>query len=124
MPGVSIVPVVHVVDDHALEEARAAAQAADALLLDSGNPSKAVKELGGTGRTHDWAVSRRIRQAVEVPVLLAGGLTVENVGEAVRQVRPYGVDVCTGLRTDGDLDEKKLVRFIRELEGIERSSAV
>ena len=124
MPGVSIVPVVHVVDDHALEEARAAAQAADALLLDSGNPSKAVKELGGTGRTHDWAVSRRIRQAVEVPVFLAGGLTVENVGEAVRQVRPYGVDVCTGLRTDGDLDEKKLVRFIRELEGIERSSAV
>jgi phosphoribosylanthranilate isomerase len=85
----------------------------DALLLDSGNPSLATKELGGTGRAHDWAVSRKIRDAVEVPVYLAGGLTPQNVGKAIAQVQPFGVDVCSGLRTDGRLDPTKLEAFMR-----------
>jgi phosphoribosylanthranilate isomerase len=57
-----------------VDEAVAVAPRVDALLLDSGNPALAVKELGGTGRRHDWALSRRIREAVPVPVFLAGGL--------------------------------------------------
>ncbi len=118
MPGISIVQVVHVVDETALEQARAAATAAHGVLLDSGNPTKTIKELGGTGRTHDWTLSRRIRDALEVPVFLAGGLTPDNVADAVRQVRPFGVDVCSGLRTDGALDAIKLKRFIRRLGSV------
>jgi phosphoribosylanthranilate isomerase len=114
-PGISIVQVIHVIGDEAIDQARMAARAAHALLLDSGNPSKAVKELGGTGRIHDWAVSRKIRDEVEIPVWLAGGLTSDNIGEAVRRVQPFGVDVCSGLRTDGLLDEDKLIRFVQRL---------
>jgi phosphoribosylanthranilate isomerase len=116
LPGVSIVQVVHVAGKSAIDEARVAARAADALLLDSGNPSNTVKELGGTGRTHDWSLSRTIRDEVEIPVWLAGGLTPENVAEAVQTVRPFGVDVCSGLRVDGRLDEHRLVRFIQNLK--------
>jgi phosphoribosylanthranilate isomerase len=121
MPNVSIVQVIHVVGEGALEEARSAAGEADALLLDSGNPSKTVKELGGTGRTHDWALSRAIRDEVDIPVWLAGGLTPDNVTVAVRQVRPFGVDVCSGLRIDGRLDEDQLSRFVQNLD-IEQTS--
>lgn len=111
MPGVKIVQVVHVTGSESADEAVALAPHVNALLLDSGNPASRVKELGGTGRTHDWQVSRGIRDRVGVPVFLAGGLTASNVAEAVRQVRPYAVDVCSGVRTDGRLDEVKLARF-------------
>jgi phosphoribosylanthranilate isomerase len=116
LPDVSIVQVIHVVGEGAVDEARLAAEETDALLLDSGNPSKRVKELGGTGRTHNWALSRAIRDGVEIPVWLAGGLTPDNVAEAVRQVQPFGVDVCSGLRIDGRLDGGRLSRFVRSLE--------
>jgi phosphoribosylanthranilate isomerase len=116
LPGVSIVQVIHVVDADALDHALDAATTSDALLLDSGDPTRAIKELGGTGRTHDWSVSRRIRDEVDIPIYLAGGLTLENVADAVRQVRPFGVDVCTGLRTNGNLDEEKLAAFVHNLE--------
>ena len=115
-PGISIVQVIHVVGDEAIDQARMAARAAHALLLDSGNPSKAVKELGGTGRIHDWAVSRKIRDEVEIPVWLAGGLTPDNIGDAIRQVWPFGVDVCSGLRTDGHLDEERLARLVENID--------
>jgi phosphoribosylanthranilate isomerase len=124
MPGVSIVQAVHVVGKDALEEARSAAREVDALLLDSGDPSSAVKELGGTGRTHDWTLSRVICEEVGVPVFLAGGLTPDNIADAVRQVRPFGVDACTGLRTNGHLDEEKLIRFIRNLDTEVKSEAL
>ena len=109
--------MVHVTGPEAVATARAAAPAVDALLLDSGNPSLPVKELGGTGRTHDWDVSRRIREAVDVPVWLAGGLTPGNVARAIETVRPFGVDVCGGVRTDGRLDESKLARFVAVARG-------
>lgn len=112
MPGVGLVQVIHVRDAGALEEARAVAPHVDAVLLDSGNPSLAVKELGGTGRVHDWAVSRRIRDEVNVPVWLAGGLRADNVAEAIRRVRPFGLDLCGGVRTAGNLDEAKLAEFM------------
>lgn len=111
MPGVKIVQVVHVTGSKSADDAAAVAPHVNALLLDSGNPASRVKELGGTGRTHDWQVSRGIRDRVGVPVFLAGGLKASNVAEAVRQVRPYAVDVCSGVRTDGRLDETKLARF-------------
>jgi len=111
LPGISLVQVIHVTGPEAVHEALAISSHVDAILLDSGNQSLRVKELGGTGRTHDWALSRAIRESVEVPVYLAGGLKPENVAEAIRAVRPFGVDVCSGLRTDGRLDESKLKSF-------------
>ena len=87
----------------------------DAVLLDSGNQKLAAKELGGTGRTHDWSISRKIVESVCVPVFLAGGLTPENVATAIREVRPFGLDICSGLRTDGNLDEEKVERFFANI---------
>ena len=115
LPSVRLVQVVHVDGVDALEEAAAAEEGADALLLDSGRPGADRRELGGTGRTHDWELSRRIREAADVPVFLAGGLRPENVGEALRRVRPFGVDVCSGLRVDGGLDEDRLRTFTTAL---------
>ncbi len=112
LPDVSIVQVIHVEGERSIRDAVAVAPHVDAILLDSGNPSLEIKELGGTGRVHDWAISRRIREEVEVPVFLAGGLRAENIGEAIASVRPFGVDVCTGLRTEGALDPVKLERFV------------
>lgn len=116
MPGVALVQVVHVTGPESVEEAAGVAPHVDAILLDSGNPSLAVKELGGTGRVHDWELSRRIRASVGVPVFLAGGLNAGNVAEAVRRVRPFGVDVCSGVRTGGRLDEGKLSDFFRSVD--------
>lgn len=113
LPGISIVQVIHVRDDDSLRQAVSVAAEVDALLLDSGNPSLSTKELGGTGRVHDWAVSRRIRDSVDVPVYLAGGLNPENVASAIARVAPFAVDACSGLRTNGNLDEMRLADFMR-----------
>lgn len=115
LPGVSIVQVVHVGGEESFDEAMNVAPHVDALLLDSGNQSLAVKELGGTGRTHDWRVSRSIVEASPAPVFLAGGLKAENVAEAVASVRPFGLDVCSGVRTSGRLDAGKLKRFFAHI---------
>jgi phosphoribosylanthranilate isomerase len=112
LPGISLVQVIHVGGEESLLEAVEVAPKVDALLLDSGNQRLAVKELGGTGRIHDWAISRRICEIVTNPVFLAGGLRPENVGEAVSQVRPFGIDVCSGVRTNGKLDPVKLKAFV------------
>ncbi|MGH9901218.1 MAG: HAD-IA family hydrolase [Pyrinomonadaceae bacterium] len=115
MPGVAVVQVVHVTGPEAVEEAVRVSPHVSGILLDSGNQSLSVKELGGTGRTHDWGLSREIRERVAVPVFLAGGLNAENVAEAVRRVRPFGLDVCSGVRTGGRLDESKLASFFRNM---------
>ena len=122
-PNVKIVQVVHVRDDNALEQARYYAGSADALLLDSGNPGLAVKELGGTGRVHDWRLSREIVQAIACPVFLAGGLTPDNVREAVQTAPAYGVDVCSGVRTNGKLDKDKSGNFIAAAQSAWRTGA-
>lgn len=111
LPGISLVQVVHVTGPEAVDEAIAVAPYVDAVLLDSGNQSLPVKELGGTGRTHDWTLSRKIREAIEVPMFLAGGLNPANVAAAIREVQPFGIDVCSGLRTNGALDPQKLRSF-------------
>jgi phosphoribosylanthranilate isomerase len=116
MPGISLVQVVHVTGPEAVDEAIFVAPQVDAVLLDSGNQSLAVKELGGTGRTHDWRLSRDIREAIDTPVYLAGGLNPSNVAAAIREVHPFGIDVCSGVRTNGALDRPKLVDFIRQVQ--------
>lgn len=116
LPFVNLIQVVHVLDQNAVEEAIALAPLVDALLLDSGNPNLAIKELGGTGRTHNWALSKEIVDRVETPVFLAGGLSPLNIVKAYEQVHPYGFDLCSGVRTNGKLDEKKLKAFFDALE--------
>nr|WP_293375180.1 phosphoribosylanthranilate isomerase [Nevskia sp.] len=115
LPAVKLVQVIHVIDEESVAEALAAAPLVDALLLDSGNQRLAVKELGGTGRTHDWRLSRRIREQCGLPLFLAGGLTPANVAEAVAAVEPFGVDLCSGVRSDGRLDADKLRAFFAAL---------
>jgi phosphoribosylanthranilate isomerase len=116
LPAIKLVQVIHVVDERNIEEAlRAAEQGVDALLLDSGNPTLAVKELGGTGRVHNWQLSRQIVEQASVPVFLAGGLNLSNVREAIEQVQPFGLDICSGVRTNGHLDEVKLSAFVTAL---------
>lgn len=118
LPGIGIVQVVHVTGPESVDEAREVAAEVDAILLDSGDPGRPVKELGGTGRRHDWSLSRRIREEVAVPVFLAGGLRPDNVAEAVAEVGPFGLDVCSGLRTGGALDEAKLGRFFSAVAAV------
>jgi phosphoribosylanthranilate isomerase len=112
LPGTKLVHVIHVVGPESVDEAVLVSNEVDALLLDSGKPGKPVKELGGTGRVHDWSISRTIRDAVTIPVFLAGGLRPDNVREAISQVEPFGVDVCSGVRTNDVLDRAKLEAFI------------
>jgi phosphoribosylanthranilate isomerase len=111
-PSVVIMQVIHVRGPASLAEAIRIAPFADAILLDSGDPTATVKELGGTGRVHDWAVSRTIRDTIQIPVFLAGGLRASNVAGAIDEVRPFGVDVCSGVRVDGRLDSTAVRAFI------------
>jgi phosphoribosylanthranilate isomerase len=120
LPGISLVQVIHVVDESSVQAAVNAAPLVDAILLDSGNQKLPVKELGGTGRTHDWRISAKIREALSAlpqpkPVFLAGGLHAGNVADAVAAVQPHGLDVCSGVRTDGRLDAGKLAQLIAAL---------
>jgi phosphoribosylanthranilate isomerase len=117
LPGIKLVQVIHVAGEESIDEAQSVAPFVDALLLDSGNQKLAVKELGGTGRVHDWRISRRIRETVDVPLFLAGGLNAGNVAAAVAAVQPHGVDVCSGVRTDGKLDATKLRAFVGAIGG-------
>ena len=123
LPALKVVQVVHVTGASSVGEAVQAAQDADAILIDSGRPEARVKELGGTGRRHDWALSAEIVGQVSRPVFLAGGLTPENAADAVRTVQPWGLDVCTGVRTDGRLDAGKLARLFAAVRSVPAASA-
>lgn len=111
LPSVKIVQVIHVLDEGSVAMAIKISEDVDALLLDSGNPNLKIKELGGTGRVHDWKLSRQICESAKCPVFLAGGLKPENVRQAIEEVQPFAVDVCSGVRTNGRLDEQKLKVF-------------
>jgi phosphoribosylanthranilate isomerase len=132
LPGIRIVQVVHVTGSPALDEAREMESCADALLLDAGAPDASARSLGGTGRVHNWDLSAEIVSHVGCPVFLAGGLGPANVRQAIQRVRPFGVDVCSGLRPDAILEEELLARFIAEVNaatptqepGAERNSNV
>ncbi len=115
LPGIAIVQVIHVTGEESIVEAQAIAPHVNAILLDSGNPTLAIKELGGTGRVHDWVVSRAIRSQVNVPIFLAGGLNAHNATNAISEVGPYALDICSGVRTAGRLDETKLAAFFKQV---------
>jgi phosphoribosylanthranilate isomerase len=123
LPGVKLVQVVHVIGERSVDEAIELAEYVDAILLDSGNPSLAVKELGGTGRRHDWGLSRKIVESIDKPVFLAGGLNAGNVREAIETVRPFGLDICSGVRTEGKLDRVKLSAFFDAISGFNAENA-
>lgn len=120
LPAVRLVQVIHVEDRGAIDAAKAAAAHVDAVLLDSGRPSLATKELGGTGRVHDWDVSADVVTAIApLPLYLAGGLRADNVAAAIARVRPHGLDLCSSVRSDGDLDDEKLARFVTAVRAVE-----
>jgi phosphoribosylanthranilate isomerase len=112
LPGIDIIQVIHVVGEESIDETIKTAPQVDAILLDSGNLNLEIKELGGTGRIHDWNLSKRIKDSIDKPLILAGGLNPENVADAIRRVEPYAVDVCSGVRKNGILDEAKLSLFM------------
>lgn len=118
LPALKLVQVIHVEDERAVDEARALSGEVDAILLDSGRPSAPVRELGGTGRAHDWEISRRVVAATALPVFLAGGLRPENVARAVATVGPFGLDLCSGVRSGGRLDQTKLAAFMQAVEAL------
>ena len=118
LPSVKIVQVIHVLDESSIEEALELSESVDAVLLDSGNPNLEVKELGGTGRTHNWDLSRKIVEQCKKPIFLAGGLKPENVREAIERVQPFGLDLCSGVRTNGKLDLHKVEKFFVEVERV------
>lgn len=118
LPHLRIVQVIHVTGEESIGQALQVHQYVDAILLDSGNPKAAIKTLGGTGNTHNWSVSHELVKQVSVPVFLAGGLHAGNVQEAIEQVNPFGVDVCSGVRSAGKLDLQKLSAFIKAVKAI------
>ena len=118
LPGVKLVQVIHVEDEISLDAAFRAQGRVDALLLDSGRPKAAIKELGGTGRAHDWTLSHRIVGASRIPVWLAGGINASNVQQAIRSVNPHGIDVCSGVRTNGKLDGAKLKALVDAMRSV------
>ncbi len=116
LPSVKLVQVIHVIDDHSVKEAIEISNFVDAILLDSGNPNLLVKELGGTGRTHNWDLSREIKNAISIPLFLAGGINKDNVKQAIETVEPFGIDLCSSVRTDGKLDPQKLKDFFNVID--------
>jgi phosphoribosylanthranilate isomerase len=116
LPNVKLVQVIHVIDDNSVNEATEISKYVDAILLDNGNPNLSIKELGGTGRTHNWKLSREIRKSVPIPIFLAGGLNKDNVRQAIEIVQPFGLDLCSSVRTHGQLDENKLREFFKAID--------
>jgi len=118
LPSVKIVQVIHITDEKSVDDAVSVSDYVDLILLDSGNQQLVVKELGGTGRTHNWSISKEIVEKVDVPVFLAGGINPSNVAAAINEVKPYGIDLCSGIRTDDNLDENKLKKFFSVVKNI------
>lgn len=116
LPHVKLVQVIHVIDENSVKEAIEISAFVDAILLDSGNPNLSIKELGGTGRTHNWELSTEIRKAISIPLFLAGGINKDNVKQAIEMVQPFGIDLCSSVRTDGKLDPSKLQAFFNAME--------
>jgi phosphoribosylanthranilate isomerase len=115
-PDLIIIQVIHVTGIESIVEAEKVSSSVDAILLDSGSKFLTAKELGGTGRIHDWLISKQICRYTHVPVILAGGLDQTNIGKAIRTVKPTGVDVCSGVRTNGKLDKIKLASFMNNIQ--------
>ncbi len=110
LPELYIIKAIHVFDDATIDEALKMEQFADAIILDSRTKTR----LGGTGNIHDWNISAEICKRCKKPVFLAGGLTPNNVNEAIEKVKPYAVDVNSGVEfEDGNKDFQKILMFIQ-----------
>jgi len=110
LPYLKVLKAVHVMDESAIPTAKRYEPYADALILDT----RTREKIGGTGIPHDWNISATIVANSAIPVILAGGLTPENVASAIRKVRPYGVDVHTGIKKDGVRSPERTLAFARE----------
>jgi phosphoribosylanthranilate isomerase len=115
LPTTKIVQVLHVQNETILQKAKEIQPYVDGILLDSGNPTAAIPTLGGTGNVHDWNVSKKVCKQATVPVFLAGGIRADNVEQAMEQVQPDGLDLCSSLRTEGHLDTQKVQAFVARL---------
>jgi phosphoribosylanthranilate isomerase len=115
IPHVKLVQVIHVMDEKAVQEAIEISEWVDAILLDSGNPNLSTKVLGGTGKTHNWDLSKKIREKISLPIFLAGGINKDNIRKAIDHVQPFGIDLCSSVRTNGQLDERKLEELFKAL---------
>jgi len=113
LPHVKLVQVIHVIDDNSIEQSIAVSAHVDAILLDSGNPNLQIKELGGTGRTHNWELSKKIRETISIPLFLAGGISANNIQRAIQYVQPFGIDLCSSVRSAGSLDKVKLITLFK-----------
>ncbi len=116
IPNVQLVQVIHVLDEGSIKEAIEISEFVDAILLDSGNPNLPTKVLGGTGKTHNWDLSKKIREKISLPIFLAGGINKDNIKKAIEHVQPYGIDLCSSVRTNGQLDESKLEALFNALQ--------
>jgi len=116
IPNVQLVQVIHVLDEGSIKEAIEISEFVDAILLDSGNPNLPTKVLGGTGKTHNWDLSKKIREEISLPVFLAGGINKDNIKKAIEHVQPYGIDLCSSVRANGQLDESKLEALFNTLQ--------
>ena len=115
IPHVKLVQVIHVLDEGSIKEAIEISKFVDAILLDSGNPNLPTKVLGGTGKTHNWDLSKKIREEISLPVFLAGGINKDNIKKAIEYVQPYGIDLCSSVRTNGQLDVSKLEELFKAI---------
>jgi phosphoribosylanthranilate isomerase len=119
LPNVKVYKAVHVLGETAICEVQKFVNQVDGIILDTA--IQETGQVGGTGRPHDWKVSRAIVQSVGLPVILAGGLTPENVGEAIRVVQPYAVDVNSGVSLpDGTKDHHRLKLFIAKAKEVQQ----
>ena len=116
IPNVQLVQVIHVLDEDSIKEAIEISEFVDAILLDSGNPNLPTKVLGGTGKTHNWDLSKKIREEINLPVFLAVGINKDNIKKAIEHVQPYGIDLCSSVRTNGQLDERKLEELFKAMQ--------
>ena len=116
LPDIKLIQVVHVEDESSYSLAMNLSNYVDFILLDSGKPSAKKRTLGGTGDTHNWNISKKIVRDCSIPVYLAGGINHSNVVEAIQKVKPYGIDLCTGLRTNNKLDKNKLNVFMEAIK--------
>jgi phosphoribosylanthranilate isomerase len=115
IPNVQLVQVIHVLDEGSIKEAIEISEFVDAILLDSGNPNLPTKVLGGTGKTHNWDLSKKIREKISLPIFLAGGINKDNIKKVIEHVQPYGIDLCSSVRTNGQLDESKLEELFKAI---------
>jgi phosphoribosylanthranilate isomerase len=118
LPHIKLIKAVHVGSGGEMDKARSYEGTADAILLDTMSPGR-----GGSGRTHDWTLSGEIVADIRSPVVLAGGLSPSNVAEAIKRVRPFAVDVASGVEGNGRVKDIKLIeQFIGNARGAQNGN--